>query len=72
MLVVLKIPMIYLATVVWWAVRAEPETAGGGEEVGVLVPLRPCGWNDWKRRRPRRPGRGPVSGRRVPLRVQVR
>ena len=39
MLVVLKIPMIYLAAVVWWAVRAEPQVAGGGDEVGVLAPL---------------------------------
>ncbi|MGH3127308.1 MAG: hypothetical protein ACRDPX_05265 [Gaiellaceae bacterium] len=77
MLVVLKIPMIYLATVVWWAVRAEPQVAGGGEEVGVLAPLHPCGWSDWKRRRPRRPGpgrpgRGPANARRSRARVAVR
>ena len=73
MLVVLKIPMIYLATVVWWAVRAVPEVAGGGDEVGVLAPLRPCGWNDWKRRRPRRLGRGPAGARRMRVaRVHVR
>ena len=52
MLVVLKIPVIYLASVVWYAVRAEPEAAGGGgDEAGVLAPLTPCGWDDWKRRR---------------------
>jgi hypothetical protein len=52
MLVVLKIPVIYLASVVWYAVRAEPEPAGGGgDEAGVLAPLAPCGWDDWKRRR---------------------
>ena len=28
MLVVLKIPLIYLGTVVWWAVRAEPDAVG--------------------------------------------
>jgi hypothetical protein len=72
MLVVLKIPMIYLAAVVWWAVRAEPQVAGGGEEVGVLAPLHPCGWNDWKCRRPRRPGRGPVNARRRRARLAVR
>jgi hypothetical protein len=65
MLVVLKIPMVYLAAVVWWAVRAEPEVPGGGDEVSVLAPLRPCGWNDWKRGRPHRPGRGPVNARRT-------
>jgi hypothetical protein len=61
MLVVLKIPMIYLAAVVWWAVRAEPHAPGGGEEVGVLTPLEPCGWDDWKRRRSFVPrGRRPI------------
>jgi hypothetical protein len=60
MLLVLKIPMVYLGAVVWWAVRAEPEAADGGEEVGVLTPLDPCGWDDWKRRRPSRPGRRPI------------
>jgi hypothetical protein len=63
MLVVLKIPMVYLAAVVWWAVRAEPQPAGGGEEIGVLAPLTPCGWEDWKRRRPRPPRRGPARTR---------
>jgi len=53
MLVVLKIPVIYLASVVWYAVRAEPEPAGGGGgEAGVLAPVGPCGWDAWKRRRP--------------------
>ena len=60
MLVVLKIPMVYLAVVVWWAVRAEPAPAGGGEDVSVFAPLTPCGWEDWKRRRPRRPRPGPA------------
>jgi hypothetical protein len=72
MLVVLKIPMIYLAIVVWWAVRAEPEVTDGGDEVGVLAPLAPCSWNDSQRRRAR-PRRGPVRPRRarVPARVHV-
>jgi hypothetical protein len=62
MLLVLKIPMIYLGAVVWWAVRAEPHAATGGDEVGVLTPLVPCGWEDWKRRRSSRPrgGRHPI------------
>jgi hypothetical protein len=63
MLVVLKIPVIYLAIVVWWAVRAEPRASGGGDEVGVLAPLTPCGWNEWKRARPHTPRRGPVGRR---------
>jgi hypothetical protein len=65
MLVVLKIPMVYLAIVVWWAVRAEPEATDGGDEVRVLAPLTPCGWNDWKRTRPQPPRRGPARSARM-------
>ena len=61
MLVVLKIPVVYLAAVVWWAVRAQPEAPLGGDDVGVLAPLTPCGWNDWKRGRSRRRHR-PLGG----------
>ncbi len=60
MLLVLKIPLIYLAVVVWWAIRAEPAVDGegpGGEN--ALVPLTPCGWEDWKRSRKGR-GRRPL------------
>jgi hypothetical protein len=58
--VVLKIPVIYLAAVVWWAVRAVPEHPEGGDGAAILsVPSRPCGWDDWKRSRP---------GRRRPVR----
>jgi hypothetical protein len=61
MLLVLKIPVIYLSIVVWYAVRAvpEPDPAAGGDEDGVLAPLTPCGWDDWKRRRPRPHGLRP-------------
>ena len=52
MLVVLKIPMIYLAAVVVWAIRAEPAPGDGFEPVRALAPLTPCGWDEWKRRRP--------------------
>ena len=74
MLLVLKIPVIYLGVVVWWAVRAEPEpeAAPGGDEIGVLAPLAPCGWSDWKRRRPRPHRRGPrPAAPRLPARAQV-
>jgi hypothetical protein len=50
MLVVLKIPVVYLGCVVWWAIRAEPLPEGGPDEA-ALVPVSPCGWEDWKRRR---------------------
>jgi hypothetical protein len=35
MLVVLKIPLVYLCAVVWWAIRAEPRP----EEPAALVPV---------------------------------
>jgi hypothetical protein len=61
MLVVLKIPVVYLGVVVWWAIRAEPASGGGSDEPRSLVPVTPCGWNDWRRRRAgRRSARGPV------------
>jgi hypothetical protein len=70
LLVVLKIPMIYLAIVVWWAIRAEPSAGEGQEPIRAVVPLTPCGWNDWRRRRAGRPlaTRRPVGprGHRAP------
>jgi len=51
LLVVLKIPLVYLGVVIWWAVRSEPKPDDGGEAVGVLVPLTPCNWGEWRRRR---------------------
>ena len=56
MLVILKIPVIYLCCVVWWAIRAEPkplEPALRSDE----LPVDPKpGWR-FSRLRPRRPGR---------------
>jgi hypothetical protein len=57
MLLVLKIPVVYLGVVVWWAVRAEPTFEDGIDDRDELVPHAPCGWDDWKRRR-RVPRRG--------------
>ena len=75
MLVVLKIPMVYLGVVVWWALRAEPHADVGTDElgVGVLAPLTPCGWNDWQRRRPRRGVPRPLrpSARRAAARARA-
>jgi hypothetical protein len=51
MLLILKIPLVYLGIVIWWAVRAEPAPGDGHEPVHSLVPLKPCDWDDWKRRR---------------------
>jgi hypothetical protein len=55
MLVVLKIPVVYLCLVVWWAIKAEPRPLAGAPR---LAPLEP-GPEPWRRRRPRRPRPGP-------------
>jgi hypothetical protein len=51
MLGILKIPLVYLAVVVWWAIRAEPVPEGGSGADEAPVPLTPCSWDDWKQRR---------------------
>jgi len=68
-IVVLKIPVIYLASVVWWAVRAVPEGPEGGDGAAVLTTAAPCGWDDWRRRRPTR--RRPVRPNPGPRRSRV-
>jgi hypothetical protein len=61
MIVILKIPIVYLCLVVWWAVRAEPEPL----EPALLpaeLPEDPSGRRGWRFHpdRPRR--RGPRGG----------
>jgi hypothetical protein len=65
MMLILKIPIVYLGIVVWYAVRAEPRPPEP-----ALLPARvdepePCPW----RRRPRRPDGSPS---RPPSRGLVR
>lgn len=70
MLVILKIPVVYLCWVVWWAVRAEPQPPEGAARL-VPVPATPrppeCSWrrhrNERLRRGPRPRGGG--AGRRA-------
>ena len=68
MLVILKIPVVYLCAIVWWAIRAEPEPLEGAN---ALAPVEPpvdgaprC---DWSARRAHLLRRGPPprSGRRA-------
>jgi hypothetical protein len=71
LLAVLKIPVIYVCWVAWWAIRAEPKPYDGLEPAVVFSPPetdpRP---GAQRRRRPRRPrGSGP-HGR--PLRTSER
>jgi hypothetical protein len=65
MLVILKIPVVYLCVVVWWAIRAEPEPLEGAPRPVSLVPDAPdCGWRA-RRTRLRRRGPLPRGGRPV-------
>ena len=71
-MVILKIPVLYLAWVIWWAVKdppdaweGPPEAAGGGEGGPGWSPRRDP-------RRLRRPRRGPHGGpERRPGRTRV-
>jgi hypothetical protein len=61
MMLVLKLPLIYLGLVCWWAIRAEPKPL----EPALLPvePVEPAAPSGWRRAsRPRRPGPhgGPV------------
>ena len=66
MMVVLKLPIVYLVGVVWWAVRAtpdpyEPASLVPAEPEAPSTPRAPCQWHA-RRRPPIRPrgGRGSV------------
>jgi hypothetical protein len=69
MLVILKIPIVYLCAVVWWAIRAEPRPPEYASLPVRADPQQPCPW----RRRPvgptgspdRPPGRDLVRLRRA-------
>jgi hypothetical protein len=61
MLVVLKIPMVYLGIVVWYAIRAEPEPGVDPEEFSV--------WRPWRKPAGPRPRRGGPHGTRDSVRV---
>ena len=64
MLVILKIPVVYMCAIVWWAIRAEPRPYEGAARLAGLEQPPGC---DWRRRalqpvRPRRSGGRPVGG----------
>jgi hypothetical protein len=69
MLLILKIPIIYLGLVVWWAVRAEPAPLEPAL-LPVVAEIDPKpGWQP--RTRLHRPGRGPHGAPRRSYRRQV-
>jgi hypothetical protein len=49
MLLILKIPMVWLGCVVWWAVKAEPEVAPGTDDSSG-VDFQPWRTGPWRRR----------------------
>jgi len=57
MLVILKIPVVYICAVVWWAIKAEPRPLEGAGTVASLGPGPEC---DWRARRARVLRRGPA------------
>jgi hypothetical protein len=67
LLVVLKIPIVYLCVVVWWAIKAEPRPEAGAGLVARVSPTdgSPCDWRERRRERLLRggPRRRPPRGR---------
>jgi hypothetical protein len=69
MLVILKIPIVYLCAVIWWAIRAEPFLDEGTPGSGGNEPLDPRPW--WRpprRRRSPGPHGMPPRSARTPAR----
>jgi hypothetical protein len=66
---ILKIPIIALLGIVWWAVRAEPEESedrDGGGDGGIKRPRHP------RKPFPRRPRRGPHGDPALPAPPRTR
>lgn len=73
LLVILKIPIVYLCCVVWWAVKSEPAPPEPLEPAVVPVPHEPdprTGWRFLRRRSRPRPGPH-GSPQRAPRRVRA-
>lgn len=64
MLVILKIPVVYLCAVVWWAIKAEPRPLTGAVLKPGADPPPNCDWRD-HRGRGRPAPRGGRGGRLV-------
>ena len=77
MLVLLKIPLVYLCMVVWWAIRAEPRDEQPAARVPVSdTPSAPPDWTrpprSGRRVGPDRPRRGRPPQRTAGARAEVR
>ncbi len=67
MLVILKIPIVYLCVVVWWAIKAEPLPPDLPEPAVVPDTPPPGGSSQRQRAGRRRPIRPHTPGRHSPL-----
>ncbi|HVU78623.1 MAG TPA: hypothetical protein VHC67_13660 [Gaiellaceae bacterium] len=63
MMLILKIPIAYLAFVVWYAIKAEPQEPGVDQEEFSI-------WRPWQRPSGPRPRRGGPHGTRDSARVR--
>jgi hypothetical protein len=57
LMVILKIPIVYLCYVVWYAIKAEPRGRGGAAGVRALPDGLPPSYDRDRRRRRKRPPR---------------
>jgi hypothetical protein len=55
MLLILKVPMLYVCWVVWWAIKAEPEIGAEGDS-------HTFNWKPWQPQSGPRPRRGGPRG----------
>lgn len=62
LMVIMKIPIVYLCWVVWWAIKAEPRGEEGAALYAVPEDDSPGPWQFRRARRPRpsRPHGGPT------------
>jgi hypothetical protein len=47
----MKLPLIYLCGVVWYAIKAEPLPPDGAAKLAEVVPEPPPRWRPWRLRR---------------------
>jgi hypothetical protein len=69
----MKLPLLYLCGVVWWAIKAEPLPPDAAAKLAELPePEPPPRWRPWRLRRGgRRDGPHGSPGRRVPRAPQT-
>ncbi len=59
MVLILKIPLVYVCWVIWWAIKAEPVVGAEGE------PAQAINWKPWQRPSGSRSRRGGPHGGRL-------